>query len=170
MVAIIDSNRHASRRRLPGTHILSPALFSQLLSFRPYAALYQIVGVTEVYVLALCHRPSDALTNRSSTSQCFSRSSDASSPSATLVLLRVRARLKTYLFLIYPELPCLNVSTHKSAPAIIIQASAAFPENSLASFDRAIHDGSEGIESGNVFYQRVRRRAVTVATRRTCVG
>lgn len=30
------------------------------------------------------------------------------------------------------------------------QASAAFPENTLASFERAIRDGSEGIESGNV--------------------
>lgn len=30
------------------------------------------------------------------------------------------------------------------------QASATFPENTLASFERAIRDGSEGIESGNV--------------------
>ena len=30
------------------------------------------------------------------------------------------------------------------------QASAAFPENTLASFERAIRDGSEGVESGNM--------------------
>ena len=29
-----------------------------------------------------------------------------------------------------------------------IQASAAYPENSLASFEAAIRDGAEGIESG----------------------
>lgn len=27
-------------------------------------------------------------------------------------------------------------------------ASAAYPENTIASFDRAVRDGSEGIESG----------------------
>lgn len=32
---------------------------------------------------------------------------------------------------------------------LILQASAAFPENTLASFEAAIRDGSEGIESGN---------------------
>lgn len=30
----------------------------------------------------------------------------------------------------------------------IAQASAAFPENTLASFEAAIRDGAEGIESG----------------------
>jgi glycerophosphoryl diester phosphodiesterase len=29
------------------------------------------------------------------------------------------------------------------------QASAAYPENTLASFEAAIRDGAEGIESGN---------------------
>ena len=36
------------------------------------------------------------------------------------------------------------------------QASAAFPENTLASFERAIRDGSEGVESGNVSYSLMR--------------
>jgi len=30
----------------------------------------------------------------------------------------------------------------------VLQASAAFPENTLASFEAAIRDGAEGIESG----------------------
>lgn len=31
---------------------------------------------------------------------------------------------------------------------VLLQASAAFPENTIASFERAIRDGSEGLESG----------------------
>lgn len=31
---------------------------------------------------------------------------------------------------------------------IWLQASASFPENTLASFEKAIRDGAEGIESG----------------------
>jgi len=31
---------------------------------------------------------------------------------------------------------------------LFIQASAAYPENTLASFEAAIRDGAEGIESG----------------------
>jgi hypothetical protein len=31
---------------------------------------------------------------------------------------------------------------------LFIQASAAYPENTLASFEAAISDGAEGIESG----------------------
>lgn len=31
---------------------------------------------------------------------------------------------------------------------LFIQASAAYPENTLASFQAAIRDGAEGIESG----------------------
>ena len=40
------------------------------------------------------------------------------------------------------------ISHRKFLTTIIIQASALFPENTLASFEAAIRDGSEGIESG----------------------
>lgn len=43
--------------------------------------------------------------------------------------------------------------THSRCPLEIThtQASAAFPENTLASFERAIRDGAEAIESGESF-------------------
>jgi hypothetical protein len=38
---------------------------------------------------------------------------------------------------------------HLFVADIILKASAWFPENTLASFEAAIRDGAEGIESGN---------------------
>jgi len=52
----------------------------------------------------------------------------------------------TVLLITDPNIPSSLPSWHGGS---LKQASARFPENTLASFEAAIQDGAEGIESGN---------------------
>lgn len=67
------------------------------------------------------------------------------------ILIRIsRARIECWGHRgVRPCLLCLSAPIFPGAYGRVThQASAAFPENTLASFEAAIRDGSEGIESG----------------------